>query len=378
VGARRFGARPRLDDFGPSDWLRLALEPTDARADRIEVETLDAARLDAGALAGFDAAVVAEPARVRPEGWGALGEFHARGGAVLLTVAPSPGAQLWPEQARAALDLPWEFDRDPTDIPEGARALTAPHPDTPAPGAADPLWFIRAELTALAETVTVQRVLGVSHAGDALSLLETADNRPVLLVSPPTVSRAGPVALLATAVDLDWTDLPARPLMVPLVQELVRGGIGAGRSTPTTTAGSRLTAPAGAVEVVDRDGVEPRALPVDPSTGLTRDAVRDAGAYFARDTTGQDIGAVIAQPDTAASDTTPAGAGRVEAWLGTPGSFAWTDNGPGADEAASQPSREPTGPGPGLALLLAALLLACAEVGLARVVSHASRAGGPA
>ncbi len=29
VGARRFGARPRLDDFGPSDWLRLA-----ARADR--------------------------------------------------------------------------------------------------------------------------------------------------------------------------------------------------------------------------------------------------------------------------------------------------------------------------------------------------------
>lgn len=381
LGTRRFGARPRIEDFGPSDWLRLALEPVDtdtrSHAAHLETEVLDATRLDPGALAGFDAALVAEPGRVRQEGWAALGEFHDRGGAVLLTASPTPGAQLWPELARSALGLPWEFDRDPTDIPPDgpadARTLAAPPVD-----ARDPLWFIRAELPALAQTVTVERLLGVAPGDDARVLLRTGSGLPVLLTTAPDdrSPRAGPVALLTAAVDLAWTDLPARPLMVPLVQELVRSGIGA-RGARAALAGSRLPTPAGAVEVLDRAAAEPRALPVDPATGQTRNAVRLAGAYVARDTSGQDLGVVIVQPDTLASDTTPGAADRVGAWLGASGPFAWSDGPPAPETGAEAPMEtKPAGPGPGLPLLLAVLALACAELALARVVSHASRAGG--
>ncbi|VAX39441.1 hypothetical protein MNBD_PLANCTO03-1357, partial [hydrothermal vent metagenome] len=84
LGTRRFGSRPRITEFSPSDWLSLALEPIgepdrQQRGAQIEIAVLDATRVDAGDLVGFDAVIVAEPGRVQQAGWESLGAFGARG-----------------------------------------------------------------------------------------------------------------------------------------------------------------------------------------------------------------------------------------------------------------------------------------------------------
>ena len=374
VGTRRFGARPRLAEFGPTDWLRLALEPTDeqARDQQIEIEVIDAARTEEGAFAGFDAVIVAEPGRVRPDGWGAIGELRRRGGAVLIAASPRAGAQLWTEQAMSSLGLEWSFERDPVDVAAGGGTLRAPALDGD-----DLLWFVRGELAGLVETVSVERLLSLQPGADATVLLTSADDRPVLLASAPNAAspRAGQVIVLSVAVDLGWTDLPARPLMVPLVQELVRSSVGAGAPHTVATAGSRVVAPAGAIEISpSRDG---SVTAVDPSTGLTREPVRTGGAYEARDPSGVVIGALTVRADAGAGRAGVVPRDRIASWLGAAvggRALAWSDAG-GASSDRGRSDSQPAGPGPGLLLLAAALAIAIVELGLARLVSHASRGG---
>ena len=381
VGTRRFGARPGIADFGPSDWVGLAMEPEGATNGRpatreIEVEVVDAARLEGGALAGFDAVIVAEPGRVRGDGWAAIGAFRQRGGAVVLAASPVLGAQLWTEPAAAALGLDWTIAREPTEVDADHQTLAAPRAD-----GEDLLWFVRGELGELAGTVSVQRLLGVDAGADAEVLLAADDGSPVLLVSGPggAASRAGTVALLTTAIDLEWTDLPARPLMVPLLQELVRGSVGRGVSRGAAVAGSRVVVPAGAIEI-ERDaelaaGSAGAVTAVDPSTGLTRTPMRLGGAFIARDRSGVGVGALTVQPAAEAGRAGTVGRERVGAWLSTAvpgGGFAWSDAGVAGPRTASTDRRAD---GPGLVLLAGALALACVELCLARLVSHASRPG---
>ena len=378
VGTRRFGPRPRISDFGPSDWLELAIAPAgQGQGSEIGVEVVDAARLAGPDLAGFDAVVVAEPDRVRAEGWDALGAFVSRGGAVVLFAGLTTGAQLWVQPASRALGLDWVIDREPTEIEATEGALVAP-------GARDSdlLWFLRGELETLAAMVRVERVLGVQ--GDADVVLATGDGHPVLLVrrggEGVERSRSGVVAMFTVALGLSWTDLPARPLMVPLVQELLRGSAGRGGAMRAATTGARLQAAAGAVELRGLTGeVRGRSWGVDPSIGLTRAPVREAGVFEARDASGVRVGVLAVAPDAAGAAAGAVGRERVGAWLAsaTPGGLGvgWEGEARGTRQGEAR-RRASTDPGPGLVLLLAALLLACVELCLARLFSHAAREGG--
>lgn len=380
VGTRRYGARPAISEFMPSDWLGLALRPMGDGAGEINVEVIEASRLEGAQLAGFDAAIVAEPDRVRPAGWEAIGEFAARGGAVVLAAAPAVGAQLWTESATQALALPWEIEREPVEV-EGGELVAG------EAGGADLLWFLRGELAELTETVRVQRVLPVRVEDGAEVLLETAGGRAVLLAAPAGEDEGGRfrgvVALLATAVDLEWSDLPARPLMVPLFQELVRSGVGAVGPQTRIAAGARARVRGSVVEVRPLGEAEDgrRSYAVDLTTGSTREPLRRSGVFEAVDEGGRGAGAIVVQADAAAGRTRPVEASRVEAWLssvaGTSAHFAWRSE---RAEGRGGPSVERRGSdrsGPGLALLAAALALAVVELGLARFVSHApGREGG--
>ncbi|HZW09336.1 MAG TPA: BatA domain-containing protein [Phycisphaerales bacterium] len=379
IGARRYGERARISDFGPTDWLALALQPAgDAAGAEIDVEVLDAARIGAGQLAGFDAAVIAEPDRLRPDGWTALRELRSRGAAVVLCASAAPGAQMWVEPAREALGLPWEIDLEPMPQ-ENAGVEVAP------PGAGDLLWYLRGELEALAGAVRVHRALSVRTESSGDVLLSSSGGGPLLLASTrsPADRPASPgvVALLATAVDLDWTDLPARPLMVPLVQELVRSGVGRAALGGQAIAGARLTVPQGSIELrgVTGPASASGAFAIDPARGVTREPVRRAGAYEAVDGAGRVMRVMVVQPDAAAGRAQIVEPRRVQAWLSASlasgEGFAWTSDaaGPRAGGSGSPAARRATEAGPGLALLAAALGLACVELGLARLVSHAAR-----
>jgi hypothetical protein len=245
---------------------------------------------------------------------------------------------------------------------------------------------------------------------DAVSrgtLLELDDGTPIVWAGRPTRpalaadgsvaptssnDAGGLVVYLATALDLAWTDLPARPLMVPLMQELARQGVGASRLGSVAEAGGAIAVPLGTTELLplafDVDaaagpnsrageansmsgaalggsgaGAQPLSVGVQPETGLTREPIRLAGVWSAVDDRGQTramvnvnpdadggrmipqsrpaIGAIWAaavQRDSNTGDASPASAERSILWLARPG----------ATDAATGVEAPATGAGSGL------------------------------
>lgn len=381
VAPARLGGGPGVASFTPADWLRLALEPSgDAARSALEIASIDPSGVDAARLAGLDAAVIASPERLAPGAWTRLGAFAREGGLVVVMPAAEDGAQVWTESFTRAMGLDWAIDREPTDLDPPA-PLDAQPPEGSA-ASDDPLALIRGELDALAPAVRVSRLLGVDGRAGAQVVL-TAGGRPLLLVGPPGEGRddeddagandgRGLVALFAAPPDLDWTDLPAKPLMVPLMQELVRQGVGRARGGSMTIAGGVLPAPRGAVELRRDDGETRRVR-----DGRAEGAVRSAGVWRALDDRGRVREIVAVNPDAAAGDTTPVGEDEVGAWLASAGfgPARWLEG------AAEDDAGDATGPTLGAAsgdtglswpLLLAAGLLALVEMALARFASHAS------
>ena len=379
VASSRVGSAAGLARFTPADWVRLALAP-DETMGAIEPVVIDPVALDATRLATLDACVVVDPDALSEGGWSRVAAFARDGGAVIVTAPAGAEAHLWADAFIAAFGVPWAIDRqagdldppapiDPGSVPEGGSlALIAP------------------EMEDLARPVGVSRVLRVrpSTPGETLAGVELrlVGGDPLIITDD---TRRAPVTLIATAIDLSWTDLPAKPLLVPMMQELVRRGVGRSRAALEHEAGERALAPARTAELVpagadDRSG----AIPVDES-GRTTTPVRTAGVYRAIDETGSARGLVVVNPDASASDTSARTRAELETWLATlapAGSVEWIgrtagapeadDGGAVADAIGSRDDRRPIAPW----VLAVACAVALFELGLARAGSHAERTGG--
>ncbi|MGQ0627743.1 MAG: hypothetical protein ACT4PL_06530 [Phycisphaerales bacterium] len=293
------------------------------------------------------------------------------------------------------LKLPWQIGREPrTYLPlDEARPRVA---STTAAGGADLLAAIRGELDELVRPVNVWRLLPI-EPGDpgTRTILGLTDGQPLIVLtelenagsasaSPerPTLGRAV-VVLLTTALDLRWTDLPAKPLMVPLVQELVRQGVGRARGGTSAFAGARVSTPGQSIRLVpwsnaaDTQPTEPIAI---GEYGATAEAVRNAGVWNAVDAQGSPRGVVVVNADSRAGRVDPIDRGTLAALLtssaGSPLTFFLPDGRRAGAEGSGAPrsiltsgvSGRPTGP----ILLAAACLLALFELGLARRFSHAT------
>jgi hypothetical protein len=262
------------------------------------------------------------------------------------------------------------------------------------------------------------------QAGHGHSLLTLADGTPLVWAGgigggsaregeggaagaePKGAPGAGPggetrglLLYLSTALDLSWSDLPARPLMVPLLHELIRQGIGRAHGSWATIAGSRPGAPARTVELraLPDPGAPARAPGADASepdadalvqiddTGATVRPLRRAGVWEAIDERGASRGIVAVNPDPRAGLASGQEPDLIRQWLGAAVAGAgarigWLTEGPvaAAGEARGlvQTVREllaiNTDQSPvSMPMLLGALALALVEVMLARWASHA-------
>jgi hypothetical protein len=404
VGAGREG----IDPSSSADWLRLALAPTSldralwqGRSGEMEVVGIEPGGVDASRLAGLDVAVVASPEMLSADSWRRL-RLLADGGGVVVVVPPAgPGVQMWTDEMVRAMGLDWTIGREPVAM--GA-------PDRPGQGvglsaARDPrgdlLELIASELSELVKPVHVWRALPVSARGDSAErVLSLADGSPWVIASPPGASEAaagaapagsgrGLVIFFASSLAVEWTDLAGKPLLVPLVQELVRQGVGRARSAWTEVAGVRIGAPARAVELrpdpMGDFGPRPPAegaiasIAVDDA-GFAASPIRHAGILRAVDERGVTRGLVAVNADPRGSATDAQSRETIGAWLGTlGGAVRWIeeegqgDGGAGAALASRESDHQSS-----LSLLIAALCIGMAEVLMARWFSHATVApGGP-
>lgn len=320
VDLRRFNAQSTMENLSAGQWIRWALKPSDeAPIDLVEIEP---AALDATTLNASDAAVIARPDLLTDQGWADLRDFIDRGGLALVTPPGDVTIHTWVDTMLDRLDLPWTIDLEATISADG-EALAEVQPGARA------LRMVSTDLNDLASPIRVFKRLRINaDQTQADRILLMRDQSPLIITGSPRASEGdaaprGLVTFIAAAPELDWTNLPGKPLMVPLMQELVREGLGAIRSSRPVLVGDRpalagLRAGAAAVDVI---------TPTDERLAVDRRGVLDrplaiAGAYRAVDVAGQTVGrlAVNIQPDAARTETLSSEA--VLSWLN--GSGAWT------------------------------------------------------
>ncbi len=353
--------RPRLagatrDPLTPARWLELALQPD--RSSRLEPAALDPIDLDRTSLAGIDSAFLLRPDLVTPAGWDALAEFVAAGRALTIFPPPALDAHPWTETAIERLDLglaivPESREHDP------ALALSAPPTDQPF------LRMLRSELDALLEPVRVFRALPMTlETGWAQALLTLSDGSP--WCARARAGESGEVVLFASALSLEASTLPATPLMVPLVQELVRESAGASVRRRVVVAGERPQLPPSVAEIQPLDGG-------DAVLAASQDEwapLYDTGVYRALGARAERLGAVSVVPAEHAGDTRATPQEEITAWLTAAGlRVEDASQNEGAEE--TQGARASAGLGVSATILLIALALALLETFMARRFSPA-------
>ncbi|USN98384.1 MAG: BatA domain-containing protein [Phycisphaeraceae bacterium] len=347
-------ANRALNKYDAADWVRVALRP-DALTP-VEIREVNAAGMTAPDLAGLDAAVLTRPDLLTDDAWAALARF-VDGGSTLIVFPPADqSVHRWPDGLAKALGLETTFAREPM-------TLDPPEPLVPG-GLADAFPMLSGDLGALAGNVGVATMLEID-CPDARVALRT-ERGGAFLCEP-----ASRLWVFASALDPAWTDLPAKPLLLPLIQEMVRQSVAP--STPTTvTAGTGLAPPRGAIELVNIQ--TERRLAMSEATGRIP-ASDQAGVWTSRNARGEPLGLVAVTPDHRAGRTGPTPADEVLGVLrqAVPGvEPRWLDAG---DEVAREQVAAAEEGSEWIPFLIAAAL-ALIELVAARVASHAGGGAG--
>ncbi|TVQ54389.1 MAG: hypothetical protein EA377_05865 [Phycisphaerales bacterium] len=379
---RTFGFEGTIDRFRAGQWFRRALEPMDGGAiQAIEVESGAVTRSD---LRTADIVITPRPDLVTSEGWNLLRTFVEDGGLLIISPPGELTVHPWTERMLETLNLPVRLALEVEENPDGW-LMNESQPTTGL------LRLIANDLEELVRPIISVRRLPIElETGDATAVLEFEDGSPFLVSAVPRSPsqrddanaaanenddarresddlNAGLVVLFSVAPELNWTTLPGKPLMVPMVQEIVRQGFGAAEDSGQLLAGSRPVLPGSrsAIELVGPDdlrvAVDDRGRPAVPFD--------HAGVYTARDASGQDLRRFVVNIVPDAGRTDPQASSAVRAWLETTGAWSWLDQ---DDPAAAL--RATTGASPlALWLLVALVLLVVLETILARYFSHAMR-----
>lgn len=393
LASRPARVRGGVESFRAADWAALALAPEREGVGPIRV--VYAPPLGAGLdLANIDAALVTDPAALAPEQWAQLGSFARDAGVVIVFPSLDAPQRRWFDLATEHLGWTLRLREDALDFSPASALQT--FEQSPLPGSIQEslLGLVWGELPDLAGVVRVNKSMAVEAPAEAILLSHSGG--PLVLAAPVGASdeRTGRgLAVLFTApLDLSWTDLPAKPLVVPLLQELVRQGVGRAAADSRVVAGA--TAPSGTLPartaelrmVAGEDAASTSGLAVRPEQALRR-----AGVYVAVDERERPLGAVVVSPAPGAGDVGTQDRSALEPVLariaGGPtfasgdaqtGGVTWI--GDDFDPSAAVASTGKAGARQSelsFPLLVAAAILAVVELMLARMVSHASRSADP-
>ena len=352
--------------LSPGQWLSLALTPSDALEDeRIELAPMEPQRVEAEALSGMDAAMVLRPDLLGAAGWSELKRLAESGGVVWLFAPASAAPAVWAEPMRTALGVDWqlgleaqEFEASDEASADAGWALAV---DQPAP---ELLGLLAADWGDLLRPVRVMRRLPLT-APSGGTWLAAVDGQPLLAAASVG---SGRVLLLATALDPAWSNLPTKPLFVPLVHESLRSALGASSavaSLSSATVGEPLNLRGSweGVEALQKDTVT-IALRRGEGGTMSGEAVEEPGVYRAANDAAR---RVVVNLDAAAGDTGALDGDAVARWFAPLGGVEWLN----AEEPAAILRQQVNRAALGWPLLWVVLAFVLLEAFLARWFSHA-------
>lgn len=424
IDRRSFGVDPSLDRLPAGEWMRRALDPAHGTAASfgvvppVEIIDLEPATVALRDLQGNDFAVVARPDLLSAEGWSALAAWGASGGLILLLPPGEAPVHAWTDAFRSAFGAAWSIDRE---------AVTQPVALQPSSTGSRLLRMIASDIAVLAPAVEIFRRVPIAlDRADAEVVLLLQNGEPCIIAAPvmnapgmaaPGMDAGGPpstigrtvpalmrtdqagsftapglLVVFAVAPRLDWTNLPAKPLMVPLMQELVRQGVSEIRARVEYLAGSSpalvMPGPPGLSGPGQVEAPSGRVLPLD-ERGRPVQPLQETGVHRVVDRGGRALRSFTVTVDVQATSADPVPADVILSWLNRPiaddaespapvGLSPWRTV--SDQEIAEGDSAEAGSPKSSPAFLLLILLLALLiiEALLARRYSYVGRGGGPA
>ncbi|MHC4109238.1 MAG: hypothetical protein ACYSTY_14245, partial [Planctomycetota bacterium] len=380
IEPRSFGLEPAVERLTAGQWVRRALEPTAEGS--MEVDEVTPAALDAADLRSADVALLARPDLVPESGWTIVREFVDRGGLLIVLPPAELNVHQWCNRLVEVLDLPWRIGLEVAERPKGLR-LAVEQPSS------EWLRMVSNEIEQLVQPVEVYRVLPVDvDQTQAERIMVFADGSPMVMAGSPQTASAGDagdgsngavdskglVVYFSVSPQLPptgWTNLPSQPLMVPLVHEIVRQGLGIIRAAQRVEVGEQ---PALALGRAAAKLVGPQSQRIAlQADGRPQRPLKRAGLYGINDRASQRIGALAVNIDPASARTDVQDRDTVAAWLGRSGPWQILRGGRGRAIAALSPGDS----GLPMASILLGIVLALVllETFLARWFSHALQAG---
>ncbi len=361
-----------LRRFEPPDWVGVALEPSGAnRAGRqIDAEALLPGSIDRARLSRYDAVVVTIPDRLSESAWRQLRVFVEEGGLLFASADRAGETQNGLASLIESFDLSWTLDLEAREL-DAPVSLAMPDPQAPSSSL---VGVLLGEFESLTRPVTVERLLAIRDIDNDEVVIRTEAGDPFLVAGRGMggAGARGLVVLMLSAIDPGWTTLPTKPLMVPLMQEIVRQGVGEASMVATTIAGRPLTLDAQAIALEPiSPGAPPIAIAGDREVSTGR-----AGVWRVREAQGAGERLMIVNADADAGDTAVVTPDRARDWLARQaGEVAWLDD--SLTMSVGSELASDAGSNLSLGLFLAALVLCVFETMMARFASHAETGGSP-
>ncbi len=227
-----FGGAGRVDRWRAADWFERAMLPDveGMLEDAIEIDRVDPATSNLRDLEGVSIVLVGRPDLIDEEYRSTLADWTRDGGVLVVVPPGSTTVRPWASPLLEQLGIDWSVALESEALPE-PRRLSAEQPTAALTRLLD------AELADLAPSVTIERRLPIQGFADGDVVLVDDGGDPVLLDVPVGLGR---LVFFTVAPELAWTDLPVRPLMVPLVQEIARRGIALSMAGRDGIVGERL------------------------------------------------------------------------------------------------------------------------------------------
>ena len=302
----------RLDRLHGTDWFERALLPLPdaAIAEAITIDRVDPATINDRDLEGTSMVVIGRPDLLPPDFDPTLASWIRRGGIAVVLPPGDTTTRPWASPLLEALDVPWAVSLEPTMV-DPPRSLSAAQPSSALTTLLD------AELVELAPSVRIDRRLPVDDVPDGDVVLRDDQGDPVVLDAP---IGAGRLVFFAVNPELEWTDLPVRPLMVPLVQEIVRQGSALSRREVDGVVGLRRP-------LIRMSNVATVMLPGSGSQTVTSEELpmpERTGMVKGYDLGGNLVERMVVNPDTDGGFVDLLAPDAVAAWLESSGTWRFT------------------------------------------------------
>ncbi|MCK4872535.1 MAG: BatA domain-containing protein [Phycisphaerales bacterium] len=365
IGQPTYAIGRGIAELSAADWLEIALHPDDTSPTVVERLT----QTWLGSLDGFSAVFITRPDLLDTATWERLSAYIATGGVTCVFPPDDPVDNDWPMRFTGGLHVPFTLASEAVMLESPAR-LAQKQP------ASSLLKMLRSEVQQLAAPIHIARMWPIETEGaSAQQVLITDSGSALIVVSSPVSdtpsASTGLVVYFAVAPIPEWTDLPTKPFMVPLMHEIVRASVSEVIAGRAATAGAKpivsfdrtsaLVAPGGERIAVLTEHDQPWRRPVTP--------LRSAGAYRMLDAQDQSDGILVINVDPKSCDTEPSNPNMIARWLGEAGPWSFIP----AQGLPATLTSEQARSSISLPLLILLLVLVICETAAARWFSHARR-----